>query len=208
MIFRTAAIALASAFFAVQNVMTSALGVEYYDVRIETLGSTSTRLKDTYSAYKTDDPMAQATIQWGMTIGNFATSGKSDAIAAWFYGYVHFDEVGDYKLCLISDNGSRLWVDDTLIVDNDHHAATKKKCNDITVAVAPSVKFVEVDFFENTVGAELHLTWVKPSSSVEVAVPFLDAASPSLSPSSTPSSSPSSEPSISNSPTEYVSRTH
>ena len=202
-------IALAYALFFAQTTLTSALSVEYYDYTATTIGST--RMKDKgITPFKTEDPMKSDKTNFYSGGDNVATSEKPDFVGAWFYGSVHFDEVGIYTICTNSDDGSKVWIDNVLVVDNDELHVPEVKCGDYSVST-PSVKFVEVDYFEHEGGSStLALLWKKPSSSSDpVPTPFLSAAAvDALTASDAPSLVPSSEPSISNAPTEYVSTTH
>ena len=102
-----------------------------------------------------------------------------------------------------------LWIDNSLVVDNDGHHGSKEVCADYDVST-PSVKYVEVDYFEHGGFSLIVLIWKKPSFAHYEYTPFLsaDEFDALKAPSSVPSSAPSSEPSISNAPTEYVSTTH
>ena len=48
--------------------------------------------------------------------GEFLGSGRADFVVALFEAYIDFDVNGNYTLCLGSDDGSRLYFDDVLLV--------------------------------------------------------------------------------------------
>ena len=67
---------------------------------------------------------------------------------------VHKDDV--YTFALTSDDGSRLWIDGTMTVDNDGlHGSTERSGNE---ALAAGWHQIRVEYFNSTGGAELALT--------------------------------------------------
>jgi hypothetical protein len=59
--------------------------------------------------------------------GAFAGSERSEQVGVVFRGDLVIDEPGTYSFFLESDDGSRLWIDDRLVVDNDGlHAMVEK----------------------------------------------------------------------------------
>ncbi len=58
-------------------------------------------------------------INFPSTEGNFATSGRTDRVGAVFTAMLEVPETGWYQLAIESDDGSLLYLDDQLIVDND-----------------------------------------------------------------------------------------
>ncbi len=72
-------------------------------------------------------------------------------------GLLRVPERGLYTFHLTSDDGSRLWIEGQLVVDNDglHGAVTKTG----TIALAPGLHSIRVDWFNKTGSAELSLRW-------------------------------------------------
>ena len=48
----------------------------------------------------------------------FASSGRTEGVAALFSGHLYVDPIIT-RLCIYSEDGSRLWLDDQLFIDND-----------------------------------------------------------------------------------------
>ena len=84
----------------------------------------------------------------------FATSGKVDDVAALFEGYVYVDAVVT-DICLTSDDGSKLYLDGVLKIDNDGLHAAKRKC----AGVSSGVYKLELEFFERGGLAICILEW-------------------------------------------------
>jgi 3-keto-disaccharide hydrolase/PA14 domain-containing protein/carbohydrate binding protein with CBM35 domain len=76
---------------------------------------------------------------------------------------------GTYTFRLISDDGSRLSIDDQLVVDNDglHAELGKDGAVDLTAGIHP----LFVEFFENGGGQILRLQWKTPGSDTFTLVP-------------------------------------
>ncbi|MFY9342948.1 MAG: alpha-L-fucosidase [Planctomycetota bacterium] len=65
-----------------------------------------------------------------------------------------------YRFALSSDDGSKLWIDGTLVVDNDGlHGAVEKRG---AIGLAKGLHAIEVVWFNKTGGAELSLKWALP----------------------------------------------
>lgn len=70
-------------------------------------------------------------------------------------GTIEVPAAGVYRFQLTSDDGSRLWIDGELVVDNDglHGAVTKQGA----IALAKGAHTVRVDYFNKTGGSALSL---------------------------------------------------
>jgi hypothetical protein len=76
---------------------------------------------------------------------------------------------GQYTFRLRSDDGSELFIDDTLVIDHDGlHGATDK---DGELQLAAGRHALRVNFFEAGGGQELRLSWRKPGESTFAIVP-------------------------------------
>src|SRR5690606_31449281 len=79
------------------------------------------------------------------------------------------DSAGTYEFRLTSDDGSRLVIDDTEVIDNDGlHGAESK---DGSIALEPGYHDLRVEFFDNTNDNILRLEWRPPGSDAFVVVP-------------------------------------
>jgi hypothetical protein len=87
------------------------------------------------------------------TGGPFAGSGLSDELGAVFSGYVTVPEPGFYTFYLTSDDGSRLFIGEQLVVDNDGTHAMLEKSG--VAAIEAGAHAIRVEFFERTGGAGL-----------------------------------------------------
>ncbi len=73
-----------------------------------------------------------------------------------FSGFITVPSEEVWEFALSSDDGSRLWIDEELVVDNDglHQAETRRG----TIALAAGAHVIRVDYFNRTGGAELSLS--------------------------------------------------
>ncbi len=106
-----------------------------------------------------------STIDWSTS----ADFGYDDRFAAQVLGNVNIATAGDYTFRLISDDGSRLKIDDATVINHDGlHAATEK---DGTVNLTTGYHSLKIDYFERDANQRLTLQWKTPGSSSFVLVP-------------------------------------
>lgn len=99
--------------------------------------------------FSTLEPYASGTvpaIDFPSTNGNFATSGKTTVVGAVFEGFITVPTTGFYTLFLESDEGSRWYVDDELVVDNDGLHLMLEQSG--TVGLAAGKHAVRIEYFE------------------------------------------------------------
>ena len=94
------------------------------------------------------------------TNGNFSTSGRPDYVAAVFEGYILIPTTGVWNLSTESDDGSKLYVDGQLIVNNDGLHGMVDRTGQ--VAVEAGYHLYRVEFFENGGGAGEIARWEGP----------------------------------------------
>lgn len=105
------------------------------------------------------------TIDWSST----ADFGLDDYFAAQALANLTVPGAGEYTFRLISDDGSRLSIDDQVVIDHDGlHSAVEK---DGTVTLSAGSHPLRIDYFENTVDQRLTLEWRTPGSSSFAVVP-------------------------------------
>ena len=92
-----------------------------------------------------------STVNFASTNGNFATSGRADNVGAVWTGWVRIDEPGTYTFSVESDDGSRLFIGDTMLVDNDGLHGMVDRSG--TIALAPGKHAIRIEFFEAGGGA-------------------------------------------------------
>ncbi len=102
----------------------------------------------------------RTTIDFGDGSGGFGDF--KDNFLTTVAGYVEIETAGDYVFRLISDDGSKLWIDDKLVVDHDGpHGATPK---DGAITLASGLHTLLIRHFEMGGGERLLLEWQPPSA--------------------------------------------
>ena len=83
-----------------------------------------------------------------------------------FKGYIKIPTSGSYTFYLNSDDGSKLWIDGILLVNND---GTKSSPTEVSAAttLSPGLHEIEVGFFHNTGTPVLEASWSGPGISKE-----------------------------------------
>jgi len=143
------------------------LVVKYYEATLSVLPSGGL---DTLTPYGTDHVMQ---IDFNSGGGLVLNSGRSDNIAIQFYGQIDFsDNPGTYTLCVGSDDGSILYLDDSVVVNNDGLHGYRELCSSLYL---DSLKSVKVDFFERGGHASCDMSWIPPGGekSVVPAIAFV-----------------------------------
>jgi len=85
--------------------------------------------------------------------GQFATSGRSNFVGAVFEGYFKAPETGLYVLSVESDDGSMLYLGDSLLVNNDGQHGMQERS--APAALEAGLHRLRVEFFENSGSAGL-----------------------------------------------------
>ena len=127
----------------------SGIRVDYFepnpkDVAIETLAKLNPKASGVVSEINMDVPQLQ----------------RRDEFALRFTGAIHIDRPGEYIFYTTSDDGSRLYVGDDLVVDNDgrHGMAEKSGSLDLPTGMHPVV----VTYFDGGGGDGLAVSWAGP----------------------------------------------
>ncbi|MDT0266604.1 PA14 domain-containing protein [Streptomyces sp. DSM 44915] len=95
--------------------------------------------------------------------------GLTDHFLSQVIANIDIPEEGAYTFRLISDDGSRLLVDDQLVIDHDGlHSAEPK---DGTVHLTPGHHPLRIDYFDNTAEQRLTLQWRPPGATGFTVVP-------------------------------------
>lgn len=91
-------------------------------------------------------PVNPSNLNYASSGGNFATSGRSENVGASYVGYVNVPTDGTYTFSTASDDGSRLFIGDRLLVNNDFlHGMTTVSG---PIALRAGKHKIRVDFFE------------------------------------------------------------
>ncbi len=82
-----------------------------------------------------------------------------------FEGYIDIPTNGSYIFYLNSDDGSKLWIDDALLIDNDgQHGATEISAS---ITLTNGMHKIEIGYFQNTGPMTLSASWSGPGISKE-----------------------------------------
>jgi hypothetical protein len=92
-----------------------------------------------------------ANIDFASTGGNFAGSGRADEVGAEWTGWLRVDQAGTYRIAIDSDDGSRVWIGDRLLVNNDGLHGMLERSG--TIVLGPGKHAIRVEFFEYGGGA-------------------------------------------------------
>jgi hypothetical protein len=132
--------------------------VKGLDVKYYNLGGQISKLPD-FSALKPTSTDVSAQINFPSTDGNFATSGSSQFVGAVWTGFIEMPRTGDgfLELGLDSDDGSKLFIGDKLVVDNDGLHGMKMVWGKIALGAGKHP--LRVEFFENGGGAGIIMEW-------------------------------------------------
>ncbi|MEZ6242738.1 MAG: M12 family metallo-peptidase [Phycisphaerales bacterium] len=105
---------------------------------------------DALTPYDSDVVMS---VNNASTNGNFITSGRADEVGAVLTGYVQAVSDGLYTFYTHSDDGSRLFIGDTPVVNNDGLHGMEERSGQI--ALHAGWHKIRIEFFENGGGAGL-----------------------------------------------------
>ena len=85
-------------------------------------------------------------------------------------GYLQVRKTGQYDFLVTSDDGSRLFLDGVLLIDNwGEHAVARKSC---TTTLAAGYHRIRVDYFDAGWGAVMKLEWRPPDHDIEILPPM------------------------------------
>ncbi|MEW2446432.1 ricin-type beta-trefoil lectin domain protein [Streptomyces parvulus] len=84
-------------------------------------------------------------------------------------GNLHAPGAGSYTLRLTSDDGSRLWIDDEVVID--HGGLHGPEPKDATVELTSGPHALRIEHFERDGGEQLTLAWKPPGAAAFTVVP-------------------------------------
>lgn len=91
-------------------------------------------------------------------------------ISISYKGYLKISKTGEYTFFLTSDDGSKLFIDDVLLIDNwGEHAELTRTAS---ATLAPGYHGIRVEYFDAGWGAVLMLEWRCPGGEVELIPPM------------------------------------
>ncbi len=93
------------------------------------------------------------------TVGGFDLSvrARDDNFGFVFTGTLEVPAAGDWTFFTSSDDGSRLWIDGALVVDNDGVHAMQERSGTVALSAGPHA--LRVEFFERDGGEGLVVSW-------------------------------------------------
>ncbi len=91
---------------------------------------------------------------------SLAPADRDDEIGLVFDGFVRVPETGVFTFYTTSDDGSRLYINGEMVVDNDGLHGTHTEPGQ--VALEAGVHVLRVTFFERTGGEALSISWAGP----------------------------------------------
>lgn len=104
---------------------------------------------------------------------------RDDDFAIRFTGYVEVPTDGAYTFDLDSDDGSRLWIGNTLVVDNDHTGSFQVASG--TIGLAAGLHSIAVSYFDHSGPQGLSISYAGPgiaNTSIPASALFRDANQP------------------------------
>ena len=105
-------------------------------------------------------------LNYPSTVNTFASSGRADFVGARFAGWLAVPSSGLWTLTVASDEGSRISIGSTVVIDHDGvHEFTEKSG---AIALAAGVHAITIDYFERTGPAGLVLSWEGPGVARQV----------------------------------------
>ena len=108
-----------------------------------------------------DIDISATTSSWPM-----APETMTNRFAAIFEGAIYASGCGRYVFSLSSDDGSRLFIDRELLIDNGgNHSMTEKTA---AIALSEGLHDIRVEYYENEGEAGLKLSWGKEGDPVDV----------------------------------------
>ncbi len=92
----------------------------------------------------------------------FTPRNQAEHFGFQYASFIRVPEDGVYAFFTDSDDGSRLYIDDTMVVDNDGLHGMKEKRG--VIALAAGLHSIRVDFFEKTGGDDLKVSIKGPKT--------------------------------------------
>lgn len=115
----------------------------------------------------------------------------ADTFSARFTGQIRADKTGTHTFSIYGDNGVRLWVNNTQII-NKWSDTTGTYTGNISLTAGTKYS-IKLEYFENTGGAYLNMSWTPPGGS-KLIVPQANMYSTVVQPTPPPTEPPPTEP--------------
>ncbi|WP_331346055.1 DUF6701 domain-containing protein [Cellvibrio sp. UBA7661] len=96
---------------------------------------------------------------------------NADNFSVRWSGFIRATQTGAYRFQTESDDGVRLYINDTLVIDRwNDHSATTDTSSDINLVAGNTYK-IRLEYYENGGDAVIRLRWRLPGSATYVAIP-------------------------------------
>ena len=86
-----------------------------------------------------------------------------------FFGYIFIDTPGNYTFYTSSDDGSQLWIDGQMVVNNDGRHGTQERSG--SISLAQGRHSITVKYFQATDGRNLRVRWNPPGPTGKQDIP-------------------------------------
>lgn len=96
---------------------------------------------------------------------------SSDAFSLRATGLVTFPQGGSYQLRTMSDDGTRVWLDDVLLIDRWVDQGPTAAESPVFQVAEGEVRRVRIEYYENAGGARVDLQWRTPGAAAFEVVP-------------------------------------
>lgn len=124
-----------------------------------------------FASYRTPlTATTETTIDHAWANGEPVAGAGADHFSARFTATLDAETAGTYGFATNADDGVRLWINDTLVIDNWVPHFPERHAGTIDLPAGPAA--LRLEYFEADLGAELHLSWTPPGGTEAV----LDAA--------------------------------
>ena len=131
----------------------------------------NTSLTGTPALTRTD-----STVAFNWSTGSPGSGVNTDGFSVRWTGFVRVATTGSYNFQTVSDDGVRLYVNNLLVINNwTVHGPTTDTSAAITLTAGTSVP-ITLEFFDNTLGAQIRLNWRKPGDAAYAAIPADDGS--------------------------------
>ncbi|MEU9245778.1 PA14 domain-containing protein [Streptomyces sp. NPDC048385] len=95
------------------------------------------------------------------------TTGQSDDVSVRWTGKIVPEKTGPTTFSIIGDNGFRLWVGGTMVIDHWVDDWDREQTGQPVELTAGQAYDIKVEYFEHYGGSNLHLRWTEPGGSKE-----------------------------------------
>lgn len=100
---------------------------------------------------------------------NLSNKVKDGQMAFRFTGWIHIDKKGDYTFTTITDDGSKLYIGNNQVVDNDGYHARQSKSG--SIKLMPGKHSITITYFNRDGGIEFDIQYFASHMSSKMSIP-------------------------------------